>query len=551
MVERLGYPTVIFELASQIDASCGSARSMTNRNQKETKPTMNLRLLIFAAFIVISSLSSIDADDAAIHWNQFRGPAGDGVSESKLLPVEFDELKNVRWKVGIPEQGWSSPVVWGDQIWLTSGSDEKKELRAICVDLESGRIKHNIKVFDMVERKVDPAYRYDSPHLNSPATPTPVVEAECVYVSFGSQGIACLDRSTGKTLWERRDLRVYQPVRQGSSPIVDDQNLYVAYDGTDDQFFVALDKKSGATRWKVSRDIDSDFESLLQEKGMRSKGGKPGDSQKAFATAKLIEVDGKRQLIAPAGEATIAYDPETGKELWRVRHPGGFNVAARPLYAHNLVYIFTSGLTGYLMAIRADGTGDVTDSHIAWSTTRSTPHIPSPVILGDLMFLVTDKGGIARCLNAKTGQELWKKRLGGDHWASPLLADGALYFLSKTGDVRVLAATESVPESVIENELNARFFASPAVAGSSLILRSATHLYCLQEGHQRTAEQVAADVYPAASASGGKPEWSKSNQSTKQERLGELRKQLGGLVKAGTLTREEAMEIFQAAQNKE
>ena len=166
---------------------------------------------------------------------------------------------------------------------------------------------------------------------------------------------------------------------------------------------------------------------------MRSKGGKPGDSQKAFATAKLIEVDGKRQLIAPAGEATIAYDPETGKELWRVRHPGGFNVAARPLYAHDLVYVFTSGLTGYLMAIRPDGTGDVTDTHVAWSTTRSTPHIPSPVILGDLMFLVTDKGGIARCLNAKTGDELWKKRLGGDHWASPLLADGKLYFLSKNG----------------------------------------------------------------------------------------------------------------------
>ncbi len=551
MVERLEYPMVIFGLDSRIDVRCGSARSVANGNRKETKLTMNLRLLIFAAFTVISSLSAIEADDAAIHWNQFRGPAGDGVSESKLLPVEFDESKNVRWKVGIPEQGWSSPVVWGDEIWLTSGSDEKKELWAVCVDLESGRIKQNIKVFDMVERKVDPAYRYDSPNLNSPATPTPVVEAERVYVSFGSQGIACLDRLTGKTLWERRDLRVYQPVRQGSSPIVDNENLYVAYDGTDEQFFVALDKKSGATRWKVSRDIDSDFESLLQEKGMRSKGGKPGDSQKAFATAKLIEVDGKRQLIAPAGEATIAYDPETGKELWRVRHPGGFNVAARPLYAHDLVYVFTSGLTGYLMAIRADGTGDVTDSHVAWSTTRSTPHIPSPVILGDLMFLVTDKGGIARCLNAKTGEELWKKRLGGDHWASPLLADGKLYFFSKTGDVRVLAATESAPESVIENELNARFFASPAVAGSSLILRSATHLYCLQEGHQRTAEQVAADVYPAGSATGGKRAWSKSNQSTQQERLGELRKQLGGLVKAGTLTRKEAMELFQAAQNKE
>ncbi len=505
-------------------------------------------LLKSIIFIVIAPLGLAASEE---HWNQFRGPEGDGSSSATGLPENFDEASNVRWKTAIANQGWSSPVVWDNEIWVTSGSDDKQELRALCVDLNSGKIMKDIKVFDMIDRRLDPAYIYDSPHLNSPATPTPVVEQEHVYVSFGSQGIACLNRQSGEKIWERRDLRVYQPVRQGSSPIVDNENLYVAYDGTDEQFFVALDKKSGATRWKVSRDIDSDFESLLQQKGMRSKGGKPGDSQKAFATAKLIEVNGKRQLIAPAGEATIAYDPETGKELWRVRHPGGFNVAARPLYAHDLVYVFTSGLTGYLMAIRADGTGDVTDSHVAWSTTRSTPHIPSPVILGDLMFLITDKGGIARCLNAKTGEELWKKRLGGDHWASPLLADGKLYFLSKTGDVRVLAATESAPESVIENELNARFFASPAVAGSSLILRSATHLYCLQEGHQRTAEQVAADVYPAESATGGKPAWSKSNQSTKQERLGELRKQLGGLVKAGTLTRQEAMEIFQAAQNKE
>jgi|TARA_B110000495_G_scaffold145596_1_gene128492 outer membrane protein assembly factor BamB len=484
------------------------------------------------------------------NWNQFRGPEGDGISSAGDLPDQFDEAVNVRWKTAIANQGWSSPVVWDDEIWVTTGSDEKQELRALCVDLKSGKIMKDIKVFDMIERRLDQAYVHDSPHLNSPATPTPVVEENRVYVSYGSQGIACLNRKSGEKIWERRDLRVYQPVRQGSSPIVDDKNLYVAYDGTDEQFFVALDKKSGETRWKVNRDIDSDFESLLQKKGMQSKGGKPGDSQKAFATAKLIDAGGKRQLIAPAGEATISYDPETGKELWRVRHPGGFNVAARPLYAHDLVYVFTSGLTGYLMAIQVDGTGDVTDTHVAWSTTRSTPHIPSPIILGDLMFMVTDKGGIVRCLNAKTGEEHWKKRLGGDHWASPFYADGKLYFLSKDGNVRVLPATRTAPETVIENELNARFFASPAVAGSSLILRSATHLYCLHKGQQRTAQQVAADVYPEASATGTKAAWSNSKQPTMDERLVKLRQQLGGLVKAGTLTIKEATEIYKAAQNK-
>ena len=157
--------------------------------------------------------------------------------------------------------------------------------------------------------------------------------------------------------------------------------------------------------------------------------------------------------------------------------------------------VFTGGLNNFLMGIRPDGAGDVTDTHIAWSTAKSTPSIPSPVIVDDLLFMGTDKGGIARCLDAKTGDEIWKKRLGGDHWASPIFADGKLYFSSKQGGITVLSATEGDPQVLASNELNAEFIASPAVADDSLILRSTTHLYCIAEGHQRTAEQVAADVY--------------------------------------------------------
>jgi len=432
------------------------------------------------------------------HWNQFRGSGGDGISVAKKLPTRFDETKNVRWKVAIPDEGWSSPVIWGNEVWLTTGSDEKEELRAICVDLESGKITKNIKVFDMIERQVDPAYQSDSPHLNSPATPTPVVEEDCVFVHFGSQGIACLDRQTGVKLWERRDLRVYQPVRQGSSPIVDDQSLYVAYDGTDQQFFVALDKQTGETRWKKNRDVETDWQATLRARGLEPKNsdGKPNDNKKSFATATLIQFNGQRQLIAPAAEATIAYDPANGDELWRVLHPGGFNVSARPIHAHGMIYVFTSGLTGHMLAVRVDGRGDVTESHVAWTTTRSTPRIPSPVIVDDLLFMVTDKGGIARCLDAKTGEEFWRKRLGGDHWASPIYADDKLYFLSKQGDVTVLPASQEEPEVLARNTLDANFIASPAVAGDSLILRSTTHLYCLANGYQRTQEEVAADEKP-------------------------------------------------------
>ena len=437
------------------------------------------------------------AEDTATYWNQFRGPNGDGRSLAVKLPVEFDEAKNCRWKTLIPLEGWSSPVVWDNEIWLTAGSDASRELRAICIDLQSGAIRKGIKVFDMIERKVDPAYVHDSPHLNSPATPTPVVEEKRVFVSFGSQGIACLNRATGEKVWERRDLRIYQPVRQGSSPIVDDKNLYVAFDGTDQQFFVALDKETGDTRWKVDRNVETDWVATLRGRGFSpKKGGKPNDNKKSFATASLINVEGQRQLIAPAAEAIIAYDPDTGDELWRTVHPGGFNVAARPIYANGLVYVFTSGLNNFLLGIRPNGSGNVTETHVAWSTKKSTPSIPSPIVVDDLLFMVTDNGGIVRCLDATTGEEIWKKRLGGDHWASPILANGRLYFVSKSGEVVVLSATREKPQVLAENRLNARFIASPAVASDSLLLRSTTHLYCIAEGYRRTPEQVAADVYP-------------------------------------------------------
>ncbi|TWU38532.1 PQQ-binding-like beta-propeller repeat protein [Novipirellula artificiosorum] len=500
----------------------------------------------YVAFVFLVVLAS-DGPVSDANWNQFRGPNGDGKSVANSLPVEFDESKNVRWKIAIPDSGWSSPVVWGNEVWLTTGSDEKKELRAICIDLETGKVKRDDKVFDMIERKVDPAYAFDSPHLNSPATPTSVVEEDRVYVSFGSQGIACLDRQTGENIWERRDLRIYQPVRQDSSPIVDDKNLYVAFDGTDQQFFVALDKETGDTRWKVDRNVDTDYRATLSDRGLSpKKGGKPNDNKKSFATATLIEAGGQRQLIAPAAEAIISYDPVTGKELWRTVHPGGFNVAARPIYASGLVFVFTSGLDNYLMGIRPDGTGDVTDSHIAWSTYRSTPEIPSPIVVNDLLFMVTAKGGIARCLDAKTGDEIWKKRLGGDYWASPIFADGKLYFSSKQGEITVLTATGDDPQVLASNKLTAEFIASPAVAGDSLILRSTTHLYCIADGHDRSLEQVASDVYPERR----EREQRTAKNTSPNEGLAALSAQLREMVKAGKLTRKDAIELYQAAAGK-
>ena len=490
-----------------------------------------MKLSIGTLLTLTVTLCLAHADEAP--WNQFRGPNGDGKATANL-PIKFSETENVRWKVAIPDDGWSSPVVWGNEIWLTTGSDEKRELRAISVDLDTGEILKNVKVFDMIETPKVEAYAYEASDLNSPATPTSVVEQGRIYVHFGSQGIACLNTGTGEKMWQRRDLHCYQPVRQGSSPIVDENALYVAYDGIDKQFFVALDKESGQTLWKTDRNVEADPELAARY----ATSGKAGDNKKAFATAKLIDVNGQTQVVAPAAEAAMAYDPTTGEELWRVRYVGGFNVTSLPLYAHGMIYMFTSGGTNHLLAVRPDGSGDVTDSHIVWTTTRGTPQIPSPVIVDDLMFLVTDSG-VARCLDARNGEQIWQKRLGGEYWASPLYAGGQLYFTNKDGKTKVLAASRKAPK-IVSNQLDGSFVASPAVVGNSLIMRSTTHLYRIENGFERTAAQVAADE-PSKSAS-------EAIKGSLQRTLESVTAQIKQAVAEGSLTEEEGNEQIKQVQ---
>ncbi|NIS50119.1 MAG: PQQ-binding-like beta-propeller repeat protein [Phycisphaerae bacterium] len=420
------------------------------------------------------------------YWNQFRGPNGDGKSVARNLPIEFSETKNVRWKTPIHDEGWSSPVVWGNQIWLTTGREDGSELFAICVDLESGDIVHDIKVFDVA----NPQKAYGG--LNTHATPTPIVEDERIYVHFGTYGTACLDTKTGKKIWGRRDFNCDHRVRPASSPIIDGDSLFLHFDGVDVQFIAALEKKTGRTLWQKNREVDSDLGAVLKAEGLSdgeieaTKEEKPGDNRKAYATPTIIEFQGRQQLISPAAEVTFSYDPTDGEELWRVRHPGwGWNAACRPIFEHGLVY-FTTGFSKHLLAVRPSGTGDVTETHVVWSAKRSAPSIPSPLIVGDLLYMVSDQG-FASCLEAGTGRELWKERLraGGYHWASPLYADGKIYFCGKKGIVSVIAAERKF-RLLAENRFEASFIASPAIAGDNIILRSLTHLYCIAEDYERT-----------------------------------------------------------------
>lgn len=445
---------------------------------------ISLTILVLALVAVLTSSYTTFAQNETkeAYWNQFRGSNGDGKSVAANLPFEFSETQNIRWKTAIHDKGWSSPVIWGNQIWLTTGREDGTELFAICVDKSTGKIIHDIKVFEVAE----PQMEY--PDLNSHATPTPIVEKDRVYVHFGAYGTACIDTKNGEKLWERRDLNTDHRVRPASSPIIDGDSLFLTFDGVDVQFIVALNKHTGDTLWMRNRDVDLDMATMLKAEGFsdadikETQKEKPNDNKKSYATPTIIEHQGKRQLISPAAGATISYNPETGDEFWRVRHRGmGFNVACRPIFEHDIVYL-TTGVARRLLAIRPSGTGDVTDTHVVWSIRRRTPEIPSPLIVDDLMFMVTE-GGIVSCLEAESGNEVWKARLKGDYWASPLYANGQIYFFSREGNVSVISAGRNF-ELLAENELDDGFIASPAIADNTLIVRSLTHLYCFAQGYE-------------------------------------------------------------------
>jgi len=422
-----------------------------------------------------STAKNIPAADG--YWNQYRGPNGDGTSPARTLPVEFSETKNLRWKTRIHSEGWSSPVVWGNQVWLTTGLADGTELFAVCVDLNSGDIIHDIKVFDVAE----PQTEFEN--LNTHASPTPTIEDGRIYVHFGSYGTACLDAQTGKKLWERRDLNCNHLNRPGSSPIIDDDTIYLHFDGSDAQFEAALDKSNGRTRWLKQRRKAPDMEAEMRVQGYTEEDVE-GGNQKAFATPAIIEYQGRRQLISPAAQYAYAYDPATGEELWHIRYPNvvwSFNGAYRPVFGNGLVYLLSGG-NRHLLAVRPSGSGDVTETHVDWLVKGSTvPSVSSPLIVDDLLFIVSD-AGLASCLEAKSGHRLWRKRLraGGIHWSSPLYANGRIYFCGRKGVVSVVAAERKF-RLLAENKLDDGFHASPAVADDALLLRSFTHLYCFAE----------------------------------------------------------------------
>ena len=377
-------------------------------------------------------------------WPQFRGPTGQGISEERGLPLTWSETKNVRWKAPIPGRGWSSPVIQGDRIWLTTATEEGKSLRAIAIDLNTGAILQNVEVFHLKSAKLTNS-------KNSFASPTPVVEGDRVYLHFGAFGTACITQS-GEIVWKTRLEYDNGQHGTGGSPVLYDDLLILSCDGNDVQFVVALDKATGKVRWKKMR-----------------------EGYQAYTTPLVVSLPAGDQVISPGAFRAIAYEPRTGKEIWQVKYGEGFSNVPRPVYGNGLVFICTGFQQASLLAVRPDGRGDVTKSKIEWRLDRGVPLTPSPLLVGDELYMVSDNG-IATCVDAKTGQELWRARLGGNYSASPIYADGKIYFLSEEGESIVIAPGREL-KHLATNQLDGPTLASIAVSSGSLFIRSATHLY--------------------------------------------------------------------------
>jgi outer membrane protein assembly factor BamB len=403
---------------------------------------------------------------AAEHWPQFRGPNGDGHGDAKDLPVTFSDGERVKWKTAIHDKGWSSPVIWGSQIWLTTATEDGTELSVLCVDKESGKVLRDEVLF----RVATPQFCHK---FNSYASPTPVVEEGRVYVTFGSPGTACLDTKTGAKLWERTDFVCNHFRGAGSSPILWGDLLIMNFDGSDHQFVVALDKKTGKTVWQTKRSVDY---------GDLDKEGKPsaeGDYRKAFATPHVYQQDGQPVLLSSGAKAHYAYDPATGKELWRFPDPEHHSAAARPVVGHELAFISGGFSKGAVFAVKLGGTGPLDpQKSAAWELKKAAPNKPSPLLIDDLLYLFND-GGIASCVDARTGTVVWSERIGGNCSASPIYADGRIYMTNEEGKVAVLAPGREF-KVLAENKLGDGFMASPAVSDRALFLRSRTHLYRIE-----------------------------------------------------------------------
>lgn len=424
------------------------------------------------------------ATAGAADWPQWRGPEGQGHSSAKNLPFSWSETENIAWRATIPGKGWSSPVISGDHIWLTtainsplSEAEKKKRLegntnnqplelsgrlslRAVCVDRNTGKILHDVET--LVQEEPEPIHQ-----LNSFASPSPVLAGNRLFCHYGTNGTACVDTTTGKVLWTNQELVIRHENGPGSTPVSWKDLLIVHCDGSDVQYIVALDHETGKIRWKTPRSGEMRPDPQLK---------------KAYGTPLIASLEGRDVVLSPGADWLYAYEPATGKELWKLNYGVlGFSIVPRPVLGGNRLFLSTSFVKPELLAI--DLTGEPT---IAWRVKKQVPNMPSPLLVGDELYIIADLG-VATCLDARTGDVLWSKRLGGNFTSSPLYADGRIYVGNREGVTFVFEpGREHKP--LAENTLEGSIMATPAALDSAIYLRTENAFYRIESGKKLAAK---------------------------------------------------------------
>jgi len=409
-------------------------------------------LLLTATALILASPAVL----ASHPWPQFRGPTGDGIAPVRSAPTAWSATSNVAWKIAVPGQGWSSPVLAHGRVYLTSALREpgtnRFTLIALAFDATSGAAVWKTSVFP------PSAHVFPMHAKNSPASPTPVVEGDRIYVHFGPTGTACLGVD-GRVLWTNTSLHFDPKHGNGGSPILVGDRLIFTCDGTEDPSIAALNSRTGELAWRTRRQVET--------------------SRKfSFGTPTAIPWGGGVQVVSPASGCAAAYDPVDGRELWRVRHDG-YSVIPKPVFGHGLVYLGTGFNTPVVLAIRPDGSGDVTDTHLQWSLRRGGGQTPSFLLDGDELYLLADTG-VLTCADARTGEIHYQERACGQVSASPVLAAGRIYLLDEQG-LGVAVARGRQFSKLAENPLGERTLASYAVMDGSFFIRSEAHLFRITE----------------------------------------------------------------------
>lgn len=424
---------------------------------------LKFKIILLSAMAGLWVQSALFAQDQ--NWTHFRGTSLNAVSESANPPTQWSETNNIRWKTDLEGKGWSSPVVLDNQIWLTTASDDGKKMNGVCLDFNSGKVLFNILLFtpDSVQGKHS---------INTYATPTSCIEKGFVYLHFGTFGTACLSTSDGKIIWKRSDLNCNHVQGPGSSPIIYKNLLILHLEGNDVQYIVALDKTTGKTVWKAERPAKV-YEPLAPI------------GKKAYITPLIVNVKGKDLLISNGSAICQALDPETGKEVWHVIQ-GTDSTIAMPVYENGLVYFipgFVNSPEGEkyteLIAVNPDGAGDIAKSNVVWKRKLPVLQLLTPLLKNGLIYMVDTQNNLL-CLDAKTGDVVYTKKMKNKHYASPVYASGLVYFISGKGEATILKEGRNL-EIVAENKLPGDVFATPAILRNQILIRTDKGLYCIQK----------------------------------------------------------------------